>query len=323
MIDFFGRTIDYARISITDRCNLNCIYCMPKDKKINFLENNKIMSVSDIYTISKLLSNIGISKIKITGGEPLVRDDIKDIIKRINSIENIKNITITTNGVLLHKYIDFLYSNSVKDINISLDSLNPQKYNDITNFKLNKILDTISSLKFYKDLNIKINVVPINLQNDDIVELVEFSQVNNIKLRFIELMPIGCGNKFEFISNERIIHILNNIYGNSLLSNKIHGNGPAKYFSFDKLNTDIGFISAMSHNFCNTCNRVRITCDGKLKPCINFNDTLDIKNMIADKIDYNIIENKILESIYNKPKKHSFLINVENTDNRKMYQIGG
>ena len=287
MIDIFGRKINYVRLSLTDRCNLNCVYCMPKGQSPVFLKKDEIMSVDEIYKICLYLSKIGIDTIKLTGGEPLLREDFEDVVKKIKTIDAIKNITLTTNGTRLEEYLDFLYEQDIKNINISLDSLSPQKYKDITNFKLDKILMVI-------------------------------------KLRFIEMMPIGYGNRFNFISSDEIISMISEKYGDYKRSEKVHGNGPAVYFSFFKLKTEIGFISAMSHMFCDSCNRVRISCDGKIKPCLNYDCSVDIRKMMLQGVEEDIIVKKIADTIYNKPKSHSFLEGlIDNSEMKSMYQIGG
>ena len=324
MIDVFGRKINYVRLSLTDRCNLNCVYCMPKGQSPVFLKKDEIMSVDEIYKICRYLSKIGIDTIKLTGGEPLLREDFEDVVKKIKTIEAIKNITLTTNGTRLEKYMDFLYDQNIKNINISLDSLSPQKYKEITNFKLDKIVEVIKKLKNYNFFEIKINVVPIDISKDDISDLVDFTQENDIKLRFIEMMPIGYGNRFNFISSAEIISMISEKYGDYKRSEKVHGNGPAVYFSFAELSTEIGFISAMSHMFCDSCNRIRITCDGKIKPCLNYEYSVDIRKMMLQGIDEEVIVDKIADTIYNKPRSHSFLEGLlDNSEMKNMYQIGG
>ena len=324
MIDIFGRKINYVRLSLTDRCNLNCVYCMPKGQSPVFLKKDEIMSVDEIYKICLYLSKIGIDTIKLTGGEPLLREDFEDVVKKIRSIDEIKNITLTTNGTRLEKYMDFLHEQDIKNINISLDSLSPQKYKDITNFKLDKILMVIKKLKKYNFFKIKINVVPIDISKEDISDLVNYTQENDIKLRFIEMMPIGYGNHFNFISSDEIISMISEKYGDYKRSEKVHGNGPAVYFSFSKLKTEIGFISAMSHMFCDSCNRVRISCDGKIKPCLNYEYSVDIRKMMLQGVEEDIIVKKIADTIYNKPKSHSFLEGLlDNSEMKSMYQIGG
>jgi len=166
--------------------------------------------------------------------------------------------------------------------------------------------------------------VPIDISEEEISDLVDFAQENEIKLRFIEMMPIGYGNQFKFISSDDIISMISKKYGEYKRSEKIHGNGPAVYFSFSKLKTEIGFISAMSHMFCDSCNRIRITCDGKIKPCLNYDYSLDIKKMIQQGLDDDAIVEKIASTIYDKPKSHSFLGEFfENSEQKSMYQIGG
>ena len=324
MIDNFGRKINYVRLSLTDRCNLNCVYCMPKGQSPVFLQKEEILSVDEIYRICLYLSKIGMDTIKLTGGEPLLREDFEDVVKKIKTIDKIKNITLTTNGTRLEKYIDFLYDVGIQNINISLDSLSPQKYREITNFRLDKIVEVIKKIKKYDFFRIKINVVPIDITEEEISDLVDFAQENEIKLRFIEMMPIGYGNQFKFISSDDIIFMISKEYGEYKRSEKVHGNGPAVYFSFSKLKTEIGFISAMSHMFCDSCNRIRITCDGKIKPCLNYDYSLDIKKMIQQGVDDDAIVEKIASTIYDKPKSHSFLGEFfENSEQKSMYQIGG
>ena len=217
-----------------------------------------------------------------------------------------------------------MHEQDIKNINISLDSLSPQKYKEITNFKLDKIVEVIKKLKKYNFFKIKINVVPIDISDEDISDLVDFTQENDIKLRFIEMMPIGYGNRFNFISSDEIISMISEKYGTYERSDEIHGNGPAVYFSFSKLNTEIGFISAMSHIFCDSCNRIRITCDGKIKPCLNFDYSLDIRKMMLQGVEEDVIVEKIADTIYNKPKSHTFLKGIlDNSEKKSMYQIGG
>jgi len=166
--------------------------------------------------------------------------------------------------------------------------------------------------------------VPIDISKEDISDLVDYTQENDIKLRFIEMMPIGYGNRFNFISSDEIISMISEKYGDYKRSEKVHGNGPAVYFSFFKLKTEIGFISAMSHMFCDSCNRVRISCDGKIKPCLNYEYSVDIRKMMLQGVDEETIVNKIADTIYNKPKSHSFLEGLlDNSEMKSMYQIGG
>lgn len=324
MIDKLGRKIDYARISLTDRCNLSCVYCMPKGESIKFLPKSSLLKTNEIQKICMILASLGIQKIKLTGGEPLLRTDIIEIVQKINLIDGIKKITLTTNGFFLDEYFDDLYKNNIRDINISMDSLSPQKYEKITNHKLDKVINTLERIYSYKDMNIKLNAVPINIDKNDILELSDIARQKNIKVRFIEIMPIGYGKEFEFFSNEKILEILEEKYGKSTKSNIRHGNGPARYVSFNNFKSEIGFISAISHNFCHDCNRIRITCDGKLKPCLNFDPVLDIKNLLDENLDLDEIKEKISKAIFEKPRKHQFhKIEISNKDNRLMSQIGG
>ena len=324
LLDKYKREIDYLRISITDKCNLKCIYCMPEDK-IESTDERELLTFEEIEKICIAAADIGIKKIKITGGEPLLRKDTAKLIKRIKQIAGIEKVTLTTNGILLEKNIDELIQAGIDGINISLDSLKEEKYQAIT--RCGNLKDVFSGIESALNgkIKIKLNCVIIkNINEDEIIEIAELAQKYPIDVRFIELMPIGYGKEFSSVSNEVIKDKLENCFGKLSDSKIIHGNGPAEYFNINSFKGSIGFISALSHTFCNSCNRVRITCDGSIKLCLNYDDELNIKERIRNGMSDEELKNYLYHCIMEKPLCHSFNKGKNNnTDHRKMVQIGG
>ncbi|MDO5010019.1 MAG: GTP 3',8-cyclase MoaA, partial [Intestinibacter bartlettii] len=264
MLDKLNRNIDYLRISVIDRCNLRCVYCMPEEG-IESIPHEEILTYDEILRICETVSELGIRKIKITGGEPLVRKDIVDLIKDIKNIEKIEQVTLTTNGILLYDMLDDLYTAGIDAINISLDTLNKEKFKKITRrVGLEKVLRSID--KAYKlGIRIKINCLAIRDFNiDELAEIANFAKDREIDVRFIELMPIGFGKKYTEIDNDEILSILESRFGVFETVTEKRGNGPARYYRNENMKGCIGFISAISHEFCESCNRIRLTSNGFL-----------------------------------------------------------
>ena len=325
MIDKLNRKIEYMRISVTDRCNLRCVYCMPEEG-IENISHEEILSYDEIIRICKCIANLGIKKIKITGGEPLVRKDIIDLIKEIKGIEGIDEVTITTNGVLLYEMADKLCEAGIDVVNISLDTLNRDKFIKIT--RRDKYENVSMAIDKLIDLGVrvKINCLAIKEHNlSEIVKIAAYSKDNNIDVRFIELMPIGYGKNYTGISNEVILGLLEDEYGSFKKVKEKRGNGPAVYYKNDEFEGCIGLISAISNEFCETCNRVRLTANGFLKLCLHYNKGIDLKEPIRSDITDKELENMIYHAIRNKPLGHNFYhdSNIENVENKNMVQIGG
>ena len=325
MIDKLNRKIEYMRISVTDRCNLRCVYCMPEEG-IENISHEEILSYDEIIRICKCIANLGIKKIKITGGEPLVRKDIIDLIKEIKGIDGIDEVTITTNGVLLYEMADKLYEAGIDAVNISLDTLNRDKFIKIT--RRDKYENVSMAIDKLIDLGVrvKINCLAIKEHNlSEIVKIAAYSKNNNIDVRFIELMPIGYGKNYTGISNEVILGLLEDEYGSFKKVKEKRGNGPAVYYKNDEFKGYIGLISAISNEFCETCNRVRLTANGFLKLCLHYNKGIDLKEPIRSDITDKELENMIYHAIRNKPLGHNFYhdSNIENVENKNMVQIGG
>lgn len=310
MLDYFGRKINYLRLSITDRCDLRCKYCMPQNMK--FSPKKDSLTLENLKEISFALINIGIKKIRITGGEPLVRKDIIYLINYLNIFKKkglLEEIAMTTNGTLLKKFAFEIFNNGVNRLNISLDSLVSEKYKFITNGgNLDNVLEGINFAKAL-GIKIKINTVLINNFNtDEILNITKWCADNNFKVSFIEVMPLG---KIEESRNKQYFpifkarDIIEEEFG--LKSSTYKSNGPSKYFQTKKYNSTIGFISPISNKFCESCNRIRVTSDGKLFGCLGHDDSLDLKSLLNNK--KSIFINELKKIIFNKPEKHFFDIN--------------
>ena len=271
MRDIYKRKIDYIRISITDRCNLRCVYCMP-ESGIKLIKHDDILSYEEIIRLCRLFSNIGISKVKITGGEPLVRKDVHKLIKNIKEIQGIDNVTLTTNGILLEEQIDDLVKAGLDAVNVSIDTLKEDTYRELTRIgDVNKVINSIRKCLEYDNLKVKINCVPIKGRNEDeIIDLIKLCKDEDLSIRFIEMMPIGLGKNMQGLNDEEAISLIEENIGKLTPYTGKLGNGPSNYYSLEGYKGKIGFISAVNHKFCETCNRVRLTCEGFLKACLQY-----------------------------------------------------
>lgn len=324
MKDGEGRNIDYMRISITDRCNLRCCYCMPLG--VEQVTCRDILSYEEIIMICMQAAKLGIRKLKITGGEPLVRLGCCDLIAKLKQIPGIEQVTITTNGVLLMDYISCLMEAGIDGINISLDSLNPDVYERITGFnQLNYVMKGIDTA-LEAGAKIKINTLLQKRINDkEILSLAELARDRQLDVRFIEMMPIGYGKAENGISNRNVFSNIASKYSEIEKDDKIHGNGPAVYYKIPGFQGSIGFISAIHGKFCKNCNRIRLTSQGFIKPCLCYGDGVNLQSVLRDQEDKK--EERIIgllrDAIECKPKSHIFEQVQFITENRKMIQIGG
>ena len=327
MLDSFGRRVNYVRISVTDRCDLRCNYCMPLDNQ-NFIKKEKILSIQNLMTISKSLINLGIKKFRITGGEPLIRKGIKDYIEFLSYQKNkgeLEEILLTTNGTQLSKYAEFLFKNEVKRINVSIDSLDPNKFSLITNGGI--LENVMNGIKKASDLGIKIKINTVLLKNvndDEVIKMVKWCSSNNFNLSFIEVMPVGDiskKRKDQYLSVEFAKKIIEKNFG--LIKSNHRTSGPSKYFECKDINLTVGFISPISNHFCSTCNRLRVTSNGKIFPCLGDNGSEDLVPYLGT--DQEIQLKKILSNvIFNKPEKHYFDVNKKSyIKERFMNTTGG
>ena len=326
MIDRFNRNIEYARISLTDRCNLRCQYCMP-EAGVTKMRHSDILTLEEILTVVKILAALGIRKVRLTGGEPLLRKGIVKLIGDIKSVDGIEQVMLTTNGVLLDSMAEDLINTGLDGINLSLDTLDADIFNSITrrnlfvNVKggLDKILNS--------GVQLKINCVPIaGLNDSDILKIVTLAKSYNIKVRFIELMPIGEAVHFKGIATSALKSLIESQFGSLIPHYELRISnypGPATYFSLSGFKGQIGFIDALEHKYCASCNRVRLTSDGFLKLCLNSNAGLDVKALLRSGADERSLSESIQQAIYNKPKEHHFNAELGVTKSSNMYQIGG
>lgn len=326
MIDSFGRNIDYIRISVTDRCNLRCVYCMPEEGVENIKHRN-VLTFDEILRICRVLAKNGLKKVKITGGEPLVRRGVANLIKQIKDIEGIESVTITTNGVLLAEQYHNLVGAGVDTITVSLDTMDREKYEKITRRdEFKRVIDGIKYAQRENLVRLKINAVPIyGLDEAEILSLLEFARNSDTDVRFIEVMPIGAGTEFESITEDDIRKIIEKHYGKLTPYSEKRGNGPSVHYSLEGFKGKIGFISAISHKFCDSCNRVRLTADGYLKTCLQFEAGINLMPCLREGgTDAQLLE-AVAQGIAQKPKAHQFdqKDNFDKREYRNMSQIGG
>lgn len=317
--DKFGRVINYLRISVTPRCNLRCIYCISKD--LNQIKNFDILSNKEIFRISRIAVSLGIKKIRLTGGEPLLREGIVELVKDISSIKGLKDLSLTTNGTLLEDYAFSLRKAGLRRINISLDTLDEEKFKRITRGEcLEKVMKGIDSAISSGFEPIKINVVVMKGINDDEIEkFIDFGSKKNLIIRFIEYMPISEKEDFfhKFVSMDEIVKrtsyfVKKGKEASSSLS------GPSKYIEI-KNGTKIGIISSVSHGFCESCNRLRLTSDGFLRACLTHDFEIDLKKALRDGADDSQIEELFKKAVMLKPEKGCF----KEKTKRDMREIGG
>ena len=308
LIDQFGRKVDYIRLSITDRCDFRCQYCMAED--MTFLPRDEVLSLEECARLVRVFVALGVSKVRITGGEPLVRKNALWLFNEIGQLDNLEELVLTTNGSQLEKQSKALKAAGVKRINISLDSLNNERFKAITRTgELQKVLDGIQAAKQAGFENIKLNTVLMRGINDDeTLPLVEFAIQQALDISFIEEMPLGEVNharESTFISNTDTLKTLQSKY--TLTPSTHTTGGPARYWQVAGTQTKIGFISPHSHNFCESCNRVRITCKGELFLCLGQDDKVDLMPLLRQHpSDDRPLIDAILQSMAIKPKGHDF-----------------
>lgn len=313
MIDTYNRQIDYMRISITDRCNLRCKYCMPDD--IAFVPHSNLLSYEEFLRLVNIFAKQGIRKIKVTGGEPLVRLGCPDFIRRLKEIEGIENVTITTNGVLLDRYLDELIDAGVDGMNISLDTLNRDRYAAVTGRdEFDRVWQGISDA-VNAGLKVKLNCVPISEYNaEEIPDFFELARTKKIDVRFIEMMPIGHGKEFQPVSTEEILEQLKNSYDGIYEIHEKRGNGPATYYEAKGFAGCVGFIGAVHQKFCSSCNRIRLTSEGFLKLCLYYSQGIDLRKLLREGADDDSLAQAIREAIAMKPQEHHFSCQIVQTE---------
>jgi len=324
LIDPFGRKIEYLRISVTDRCDLRCSYCMSED--VEFLPRQDILSFEEIIRLAKSFALLGVTKIRITGGEPLMRKKLSELIASIKAIEGIEEVVITTNGTLLTQYAKPLFEAGLSRLNISLDTLQADRFKTLTRRdRLQAVLDGIEEAKKYPFESIKLNAVVMRGMNDDeIIPLADFAIANDIDITFIEEMPlgeVGYDRSVTFLSSAEIKSEIEKKY--SLESSSYKTGGPAVYCNVENQKTKIGFISPHSNNFCSDCNRVRITAVGRLLLCLGNENSQDLRTTLRAGCSDEDLTEQLISALQLKPEKHNFDLGEEVKILRFMSHTGG
>ena len=323
LIDRFGRKIEYLRLSVTDRCDFRCFYCIPKGFK-GFTERENILSRDEYVRLVRLFSELGVSKVRLTGGEPLIHKDIEGIVRGISALPNITDLSMSTNASHLAEHAKMLKESGVKRINVSLDSLKPDVFKEITQGDLTRVLDGLKVAKAVDLHPIKINMVVMrDLNLDEVGDMVDYCVENRFTLRFIEAMPIGSAGqnaRDSYISLDEVYKMLSKQF--SLEPARMTGAGPAKYYKITEKRIKIGFITPMSQHFCDDCNRVRLSSEGTLYLCLGQQDRLELGPLIKQGLSDDEIKQEILAAIDRKPEKHEFNTNPDQIV-RVMSMTGG
>lgn len=328
--DKFGRVIDYVRISVTDRCPLRCVYCMPEEG-LPFFPTERVLSQDEIVQVVKNFAKRGIHSVRLTGGEPLVRTDIVDIIRRVKAVPGIDDVAITTNGLALPKMAPALREAGLDRLNISLDTFKADAYKEIT--RGGNIRQVLNGIKAAAELDfkaIKINSVLIKGENDDeILDFLKYTLDHKVNVRFIEFMPIGADKKTwdsEYLSLDSVFKTCEKANLKYHPIDSLTGNGPSDNYQIEGAKGSFGLIHPISCQFCDDCNRLRITADGYVKACLYWDEEINIREAIFDE---KLFDQLIQRALDNKPENHEMALSQSNRiiDHkptwRHMSQIGG
>ncbi len=326
LIDKFNRVVDYVRISVTDRCDFRCVYCM--DDEMQFVPRAQLLTLEEISQIAQAFTELGVKKIRITGGEPLIRRNVIQLFEDIGQLSGLDELVLTTNGSQLTKLAQPLKDAGVKRINISLDSLDAEKFNRITRVgELNKVIAGIDAALAVGFEKIKLNTVILKNRNDDeIIDLVRYASDRDMDISFIEEMPLGVIGDHDraevFYSSDDIRNDLEKVF--TLIPTTETTGGPSKYYKLTETGTRVGFISPHSHNFCELCNRVRLTCEGRLLLCLGQEHSVDLRKTLRTyPDDMDKLKQAIRDSMLIKPKGHDFNLTEKPIIFRHMNVTGG
>jgi len=327
LVDRFGRQVTYLRISVTDRCDLRCVYCMCED--MTFVPRNQLLTLEEIATIARCFVELGVTKLRLTGGEPLVRKDVMSLfgdLGRLRANGSLHDFTITTNGTQLNRYAKQLHDQGVTRINVSLDTLQPDRFKRMTRVgDIHKTLDGLKAIREVGFERIKLNSVILkNRNHDEINDLVDFAVENSFDITFIEEMPLGETTNHDraeaYYSSDEVRADIRH----DLLETNENSGGPARYYRVVGTDTRVGFISPHSHNFCDTCNRVRLTATGTLLLCLGQEHSVDLRRVVrAHPGDDDKLKQAIIDSMSIKPKGHEFDIQAKPVIFRHMNTTGG
>lgn len=311
LVDAFQRQVNYVRLSVTDRCDFRCVYCMAEE--MTFVPKADVLSLEELYQVAEAFTNLGVSKIRLTGGEPLVRSNIMSLVERVGGLQGLEQLALTTNGSQLQRLSPALHEAGVKRINISLDSLNSRKFRQLTRHgNLHQVIAGIDAAVEAGFEGIKINAVILKGRNEDeVVDLVHFAMERGVDIAFIEEMPLGLIDDHDraltFCSSDELRDILSGHFDLTTQGDPGGNSGPARYFSLPGSPTRVGFISPHSHNFCHLCNRVRVTAEGRLLLCLGNEHSVDLRAVLrAPDYSMETLQQAIVDAMQIKPERHYF-----------------
>lgn len=326
LLDPFQRSITYLRLSVTDRCDFRCVYCMTED--MTFLPRTQVLSLEELGEIAAAFTELGVKKIRVTGGEPLIRRNVIALFQSLGKLPDLEELTVTTNGSRLREFAPQLRAAGVKRINISLDSLQPERFRELTRIgNLHQVLDGIEAAREAGFERIKLNSVILKNRNaDEVVDLVQFACRKGLDISFIEEMPLGAVTEHirreEFCSSHELRNVLSSHF--TLIPTDDTTGGPSRYWQVDNASTRVGFISPHSENFCATCNRVRLTAEGRLLLCLGNEHSVDLKAIVRNYPgDRERLKTAIVDAIRIKPERHHFTHDDEPQILRLMNTTGG
>lgn len=324
MLDGCGRSIDYLRISVTDRCNLRCVYCMP-EKGVNWMAHSEVLTYEEILRLVRVLAGLGIRRVRLTGGEPLVRKGLPYLVSGIKNTPGIQSVTLTTNGLLLSEQLSQLAAAGLDGVNLSLDTLDRAQYKAITRRDaLDQALAGLEAALAVPGLGVKVNCVPTEGNADQWAPLAAMARERELDVRFIEMMPIGLGGNCAGQTEAQVRSELRAAFGPECPCCQGGGSGPGHYVTFEGFQGRVGFISAVTHRFCQNCNRVRLTASGFLKTCLQYRDGVDLKALLRGGADDRELCDAIARAVREKPAGHHFGAGAAGDDERhNMNEIGG
>lgn len=322
MIDRYGRTIDYMRISVTDRCNLRCVYCVP-ECGVTRIPTERLLTEEELLRITRAAAKEGIAHVKVTGGEPLLRPNLAGLVQKIREIPGIETVTLTTNGILLPDQIDALAAAGICGINISLDTLNKERYRSLTRGgELERALAGLEAAKRQKGVTVKVNAVLYETHwEEDALTLAALAKKDPVHVRFIEHMPLGTEAEERPVREDAILALLQKEYGKCEGYQGKIGEGPGHYVTFPGMTGKIGFISAISHKFCSGCNRLRLTADGDLRMCLQSKEGIPLRELLRDGATDEKLREVLRGCIQQKPEGHQ--MTEQKIEAEGMCQIGG
>jgi len=325
MQDLYGRVVTYLRVSVTDRCNLRCRYCMPLDG-VRFKDLEDILAWDEILRVIRAAASLGVRRIRVTGGEPTTRAGLVDFVRAVAATPGIDDVSMTTNGMMFAAMAEELRAAGLRRVNISLDSLQPERFRFLTHFgDFDAVWGGVEAALAAGLHPVKINCVVLRGENDgEIPDFVALTESRPLHVRFIELMPLGTSHAWtreRLFSAEEIRERMRERY--ELVATELEGGGPAKYSRVPGFAGTVGVITAMTENFCHNCNRVRLTADGELQPCLGSLLAMDLRGPLRAGISDEGLRRLVAQGIRAKPEKHLMEEYLEETSGRRMWTIGG